>query len=336
VSSKSHHRGQERLAQARRKRRASPAQVGQEPATKPAPTKTAALRQVSLQVPAEAEEPVVELFSRFFPVAPSVYHPHESRACVVTVYLDTQPLSRGWRRELAGQLKRLAEGGIPLGPGRLSNKPLPRENWAESWKRHFKPIRIGSALLIKPSWSPVRPRRNQAVLVLDPGLSFGTGHHPTTAFCLRQIVARLKRGHSCSFLDMGTGTGILAIAAAKLGFRPVEAFDFDPTALEVAQTNARTNQVREIIDFYHHDLTCPAGRRGKPFDVIAANIEYPILLQQVKRIINTLAPGGTLILAGILTSQFPQLESVYRRAGLQLLTARSEGEWRSGAFVKPD
>ena len=138
-----------------------------------------------------------------------------------------------------------------------------REDWAESWKRHFKPIEIGDALLVKPSWSKRRPRKNQAVVILDPGLSFGTGQHPTTAFCLREIV-RLKlakergrlarefktRHHADepsalqSFLDIGTGSGILAIAAAKLGYQPVHAFDFDAEAVRIARANARANRVQ--------------------------------------------------------------------------------------------
>ena len=97
--------------------------------------------------------------------------------------------SRARQAELASGLKRIASSGLDIGPGKISLKRIRREDWAESWKLHFKPMVIGSALLLKPSWSRRRPRKGQAVIVLDPGLSFGTGRHPTTAFCLRQLVA---------------------------------------------------------------------------------------------------------------------------------------------------
>ena len=119
------------------------------------------------------------------------------------------------------------------------------EDWAESWKRHFKPIEIGRRLLIKPSWSRRRPKPHQQVVVLDPGLSFGTGQHPTTAFCLAEVARLVKNAPARSFLDIGTGSGILAIAAARLNYQPIWAFDFDPEAVRMARANAQTNQVEK-------------------------------------------------------------------------------------------
>ena len=108
---------------------------------------------------------------------------------------------------------------MKIGAGKIEIAKVKREDWAESWKRHFHPIEIGKTLLVKPSWSKKRPAKNQAVVILDPGLSFGTGQHPTTSFCLHQIARGRKNGTPRpSFLDIGTGSGILAIAAAKLGY----------------------------------------------------------------------------------------------------------------------
>src|SRR5439155_23112501 len=118
----------------------------------------------------------------------------------------------------------------------------------------------GLALLLKPSWSRCRARRGQAVVVLDPGLSFGTGQHPTTRFCLEQIVARRTQDRGQSFLDMGTGSGILAIAAAKLGYHPVAAFDVDAHAVRIARANARKNGVADTLHPRRQDLRqLPAG-----------------------------------------------------------------------------
>jgi ribosomal protein L11 methyltransferase len=171
----------------------------------------------------------------------------------VTVYCEDKPAA-GIRKTITAGLARLKGCGLEVGPGNITIAKMRREDWAESWKRHFKPIEIGDAMLLKPSWSKRRPRKNQSVVVLDPGLSFGTGQHPTTAFCLHEIVRRIlwrkERGRLArefktrhhgdepsapqSFLDIGTGSGILAVAAAKLGYKPVHAFDFDGNAVEIA------------------------------------------------------------------------------------------------------
>src|SRR5262249_3273167 len=147
------------------------------------------------------------------------------------------------------------------------------EDWAESWKRHFRPVEIGSRLLLKPSWSRRRPRKNQVLLVLDPGLSFGTGQHPTTRFCLEQLVAFASRNRS--FLDLGTGSGILVIAAKKLGYRRVTAIDSDPDAVRIARANAKRNRLEEKLRLVHQDLTrLPVGWRKH--DLVCANLGYEL------------------------------------------------------------
>jgi ribosomal protein L11 methyltransferase len=208
-----------------------------------------------------------------------------------------------------------------------------QEDWAESWKRHFRPIGISSALLIKPSWSKQRSREGQAVVVLDPGLSFGTGHHPTTAFCLRQLVARRRPRESQSLLDIGTGSGILAIAAAKLGFAPVDAFDNDPEAVRIATANARQNRVSNRIRCFRQDLTRLSSQRPKQYSVVCANLISNLLLTERERILARLQPGGVLIVAGILDSEFAQVQRAYETAGLRLQASQTQKHWRSGAFA---
>src|SRR5262249_31938257 len=152
-----------------------------------------------------------------------------------------------------------------------------QEDWAESWKRHFKPIEIGSTLLIRPGWSKRLARKGQATMILDPGLSFGTGQHPTTAFCLEQLVARRVRGQSQSLLDLGTGSGILAIAAAKLGYRPITAIDCDAEAARIARANARRNRVSHRVHFLQKDVAKLPGRPAEKYSMVCANLIAPIL-----------------------------------------------------------
>jgi ribosomal protein L11 methyltransferase len=190
-------------------------------------------------------------------------------------------------------------------------------------------------LLVKPSWSQRQPTRGQSVVILDPGLSFGTGQHPTTHFCLAQLVAAKKPDTRQSFLDIGTGSGILAIAAAKLGFRPVHGFDFDPEAVRVAAENAARNAVVDVFEPQCRNLLKMPTPKAPRHDVIAANLLANLLLAARDRILAHLRPGGRLIVAGILAREFNEVQSSYEQAGLRLVADREQKEWRSGCFLRP-
>lgn len=292
------------------------------------------LLQISITTSLEAEDAVVELLANIFARTAGVYTNEETKITIASVYC-----SRGseWtprkRAVLEEGLRKIAASGLDVGAGKISVKRVAREDWSESWKRHFKPIAIGSRLLIKPSWIKRRPRKNQAVVVLDPGLSFGTGNHPTTAFCLRQIVGGRKDGQAQSFWDIGTGSGILAIAAAKLEYAPVHAIDFDSEAIRVAKENARKNKVLEKIRITRQDITKLPASRARKYDFICANLISNLLLAERPRIVAHLQPGGVLVLAGILKEEFAAVRKAYEHAGLRLTADQIQGEWQSGAFV---
>ena len=164
-------------------------------------------------------------------------------------------------------------------------------------------------------------------------MSFGTGHHPTTAFCLQQLAVRRNGSPQQSFLDIGTGSGILAIAAAKLRYRPVEAFDLDPEAVRVARANARKNRVSGRLRIRVADLTRLPLRATRRYDLICANLLSSLLVREAVRILAFLKTGGTLVLAGILRTEFAKVQCCYERMGLRLVKCRADREWRSGAFV---
>jgi ribosomal protein L11 methyltransferase len=313
--------------------------------------KRKSLWKISAATTPEAEDAVAEMLRALLNRAAVSYHNLETGFSTVTVYCESKPVA-GLRKTIAAALARIRECGLKIGPGKISIAKVQREDWAESWKRHFKPIEIGDALLVKPSWSKRKPRKNQAVVVLDPGLSFGTGQHPTTAFCLREIVRRkllqkergqsareFKTGHHAdepsalqSFLDIGTGSGILAIAAAKLGYKPVHAFDFDDDAVEIARVNARRNNVAGKIRFWRGDVVKLPLRPARKYDLICANLISDLLVSERRRITAQLNRGGTLVLAGILKSEFQEVQSAFEMSGLKLLSSKTEKEWRSGSF----
>ena len=289
------------------------------------------LWRVSVTTTLEAEDAVGELLARQLGLAASAYFDVETQTSCVSGF-SQQILPRKLKAEIFSGLKRIESFGLNLGSGKITIAKVKREDWAESWKRHFHPQQIGRALLVKPSWSKKQPRKNQAVVVLDPGLSFGTGQHPTTSFCLHEIVRCLKNGTRVSFLDIGTGSGILAISAAKLGYAPVHAFDFDPEAVRVARENANKNAVDSQVKLTRGDITTLPLKSARQYDLICANLISNLLVSERRRIVSRLKPGGTLVLAGILAVEFAEVERAFADAGLKLVTSRGENEWRSGAF----
>jgi ribosomal protein L11 methyltransferase len=296
--------------------------------------KRSTLWKIAVTTNPEAEDAVAEWLGTAFGQPAASYTDADKRQTTVSVYLQDKPdWSAANRKDLALRLQRMARSGLDIGPGRISLKRIPREDWAESWKLHFKPLVIGSALLLKPSWSRRRPRKGQAVVVLDPGLSFGTGRHPTTGFCLRQLVVRRRPGEAQSCLDVGTGSGILAITAAKLGYGPVDALDCDPESIRVARANARRNGVSASIRFLRQDLTRLPRRSAAKYSLVCANLVSSLLLAERERLLARLAEDGVLMVAGILRREFTQVQRALEAAGLRLTTSRAENEWRSGAFA---
>ncbi len=290
--------------------------------------------KLTITTTSQAEDAVAELVERVFGQPAAVHTNIATGRAEVTIYCETRPPDLPLKRiALRGGLVRIKRCGLKVGSGRVRVRRFRRENWAESWKCHFKPIEIGDALLIKPSWGKCAPRRGQATVMLDPGLSFGTGHHPTTAFCLRELARRRARGQPQAFLDLGTGSGILAIAAAKLGYSRVDAIDSDPEAVRVARANARRNRVSRKVRLVHQDLTRLPLRPARRYDLICANLLSTLLLAERNRMVRRLKPGGVLVVAGILGSEFNRIARIYRHVGLRLVGSRTEKEWRSGAFM---
>lgn len=297
--------------------------------------KKPSLWQISVLTSVEAEEAVAALLERLFAQTASIYKNEETQAVTVTVYSSNEAEKAFSKREaLAAGLNYIGDCGLDVAPAKINISRVRREDWSESWKKYFKTIQIGTRLLIKPSWSKRRVADNQAVVVLDPGLSFGTGQHATTRFCLNQLVAFNRNERPCSFLDIGTGSGILAIAAAKLGYSPVRAFDCDPTAVRIARANARRNRIQDQISITRADLMQLPVRSKTQFDLICANLLDSLLISECRRICNRLKPDGRLVLAGILTSQFGPVRKAYEAAGLKLIRSRAQREWKSGLFAR--
>jgi ribosomal protein L11 methyltransferase len=295
--------------------------------------KTGSLWKISVRIAPQAEEAVTALLERITGQPAFLYVDAQRQTTMASVYAErSSDWSPAKRAMLRAELRGLRQCGLDIGRGTISVEHIRQEDWAESWKRHFKPLEIGPALLLKPSWSRRRPKKKQALVVIDPGLSFGTGQHPTTRFCLEQLVAMRRQDRAQSFLDIGTGSGILAISGVKLGYSPVLGIDVDPESVRIARANARQNQAGPKLRLISTPLARLPMRSSAKYDLICANLIFDLLVEERTRISNQLRTGGILVLAGILRSQFRDVRAAYEGLGFRLLCSKTVNEWSSGTF----
>jgi ribosomal protein L11 methyltransferase len=206
---------------------------------------------------------------------------------------------------------------------RLSYREVDEQNWAESWKAFFWPQKIGERIVVKPSWRDYASSPGENVIELDPGMAFGTGTHPTTALCVQLIERHLKPGDS--FLDVGTGSGILLLAAAKLGAGRLCGGDRDEMAVRVAAENLRRNgvDVRRVC-LAQGALAAPF--RGR-FDLVAANILTQVIVELLDDVARLIKPGGIFICSGIIDPNRDLVAGKMRDVGFEILEIRQKEEW---------
>ena len=205
--------------------------------------------------------------------------------------------------------------------------------WAETWKEHFKPSRLGRRITVKPSWEPYAASPDEVVLTIDPGQAFGTGTHETTKMCLRFIEDAFDApAPPRTVLDVGTGTGILGIASAMLGAERVLGIDIDPKAVETASENGRINGV---AGRFEAGIT-PLSRIEETYDLVVANVLAEILADLKEEVGARCAPGGALLLSGILAEKSDWVAQEYAEAGWLLAGRREEGQWSALLLRRKD
>ncbi len=215
--------------------------------------------------------------------------------------------------------------------GELEVRPVQEEEWASAWKSHFPVLRVGRRLVIRPTWRRHRARPGDVVLALDPGMAFGTGLHPTTRLCLAGIERWADEGllEGARVLDVGCGSGILAIAAARLGARSVHGVDTDPIAVEATLANARRNRVARRVSAARGSVPL-AGRQQAacgPFDLVLANLIASLLTDLAGPLGASIAPGGRMLASGIFIDREAQVVEAFRAAGLRVVDRAQETDW---------
>jgi ribosomal protein L11 methyltransferase len=297
------------------------------------------MRWLELTVKAhpEAIESVSELFSRYISGGVAIEEPIElidegQRYRVLTgqyvqahSYVPIDGQEQEVCRHIAEGLWHFASLGGHF-VSELQTREVNEEDWANAWKDYYYVTHIGQRLVIRPSWRDYTPKKEEVVLELDPGMAFGTGLHPTTRLCLEQIEQRVRPG--IHVLDVGTGSGILALAAAKLGAENVYAIDNSSIAVESAIANAAANGLSDRIMVVLGTLDeTEATRMAGQYDLVLANILADVIGAMASQLAWAMKPGGLLIASGIIEARRQDAEQPLLAAGLELLEEPMIDDW---------
>ena len=285
------------------------------------------LYAIELEDPSGEFEPASELLNAL-EVEFSSFFDRENCTVRHTVYSTTESGAQENLEKLTVALAQWKEFGVELNMGEIFT--IAKSDWAEAWKKYFKPITISEHLLIRPAWLDDEPLPGQQVLNINPGMSFGTGQHATTHYCLK-CIDRFA-GDKKSLLDAGCGSGILAIAGALLGYEVIDGFDFDPEAVMVSGENAALNQVADKINFEVGNAADWQGRAEK-YDLVCANILGHLLIAFRFNIVSWVAPGGVLVLSGILDRDFDKVSAAFSEVGMKEVERFRDKDWTSGIFT---
>lgn len=295
--------------------------------------------EITVRIPAEGVEPVSDIFIELGTGGVVIEDP----ALILQYRRDTHPDEWAVPGQAAENSLNLVKGYLPVQddlPRRVEEiksmisqmdlEPRPEilthvvaeEDWAVAWKKFYKTSRVGRRLVIKPSWEDYQPRAGDLVIEMDPGMAFGCGTHATTSLCLQLLEKYMRPG--ISVYDIGTGSGILAVAAARLGAGRVLAVDIDPVACKTAAENATRNNVSETVSVRQGNL---AELLEGGADIVVANIIADVIAGFAPQAAATLRPGGTFIASGIIRDKAEMVRSALAAAGLSVCEALEDGLW---------
>ncbi|MDU4959816.1 MAG: 50S ribosomal protein L11 methyltransferase [Sporomusaceae bacterium] len=298
--------------------------------------------EISIQTSHEATEAVAEIFHELGasgvviedPELVNSYRrsgtwdycdiPESADPEVVTVkaYLPADDLLDDKLRLFEDRVNTLERHDLDKGRGCIECHEVQEEDWATSWKAYYHPVKVGERIVIKPSWEEYIELPDDVVIELDPGMAFGTGTHHTTVLCLQCLEDLIRPG--AVVFDIGTGSGVLAVAAAKLGAARVTAIDLDPVAVDVAAANVRHNRVEDSVTVRAGDLLSAAVGCA---DVIVANIIADVIIRLLPQIPGRLNAGGSFCASGIIADRIADVTAAMLEQGLIIERVAEEGGW---------
>ena len=216
----------------------------------------------------------------------------------------------------------LPEYGLDIGVGEVSTNEVYEEDWSNSWKKYYKTTKIGKNIVIKPTWEKYDPASDELLVEMDPGMAFGTGTHETTMMCVMELENYVKP--DSTVFDIGCGSGILSITAARLGAQKVVSVDIDEVAVDATTNNAKLNNVEDILDIRRGNLMDVVSEKA---DIVVANIIAEIIIHLSNDIKNFLVDEGIFIASGIILDKIEDVEEALVNAGLEVIKVEKTGEW---------
>ena len=283
--------------------------------------------ELSIEVPQEFVEPISYLFGRYG--RGLSVEKTDNELVLLKTYLPSTSKRSLARIEVGVNLVRVLE---PMREMQVNE--VKDEDWETAWKAHFNLLKIGRNMAIKPSWITYEPAPDEVMIELDPGLAFGTGYHPTTKMCLEALEDLIQP--DTELLDLGTGSGILTIAAAKLGAKNVLALDVDPIAVKASRKNLKASglltkssvnrttvqQIRLARGTLPHSLATESS-----FNLVVANISAKVIQGKAQQIIDVLKPGGKLITSGFIKDQYRELKDILVGVGFSHIRTYDTDDW---------
>lgn len=244
-----------------------------------------------------------------------------AEAAVIKAYFSEDEKIEDIVSNIKSKLEDIKTEGIDIGEGRVLYALVKEEDWANNWKKYYKPTNIGKSIVIKPIWEEYSASESEKVVELDPGMAFGTGTHETTKMCIEALENTVKE--NSVIYDIGTGSGILAIVAAKLGAKEVLGVDLDPVAVDSAIENVKYNNLDNIRIIQGNLVDVVEGQA----DIVVANIIAEIICVLVDDVKKVLKPGGTFISSGIIHERREMVTNKLINSGFEVVKTDKDGEW---------
>ena len=288
--------------------------------------------ELTVDVPPEYAEPMSEIFHRYGHGGVAIeqeagYNPDEGESppvpdfVTVKTYLPLDNTTERRRNQIDIGVRLVAHLAT-ISP--LKEKYVEEEDWQNAWKEHFHPLRIGRHLVICPTWRTVETSESDILIHLDPGMAFGTGHHPTTRTCMEILERDTKPGDR--ILDVGCGSGILSVVAVKVGATSALGLEIDPVAARAGEENVRINGIEDKVQIVQGTLPSPLAE-ARSFDIVAANISAKVVTDLAQHLIDSVAIGGKLIAGGIIEPHVEDVTKALNAVGASIDETFIDGDW---------
>jgi ribosomal protein L11 methyltransferase len=288
--------------------------------------------ELTVDVPPEYAEPMSEIFHRYGHGGVAIeqeagHNPDEGESppipdfVTVKTYLPIDNTTERRRNQIDVGVRLVAHLAT-ISP--LREQYVEEEDWQNAWKEHFDPLRIGQHLVICPTWREVEITESDILIHLDPGMAFGTGHHPTTRTCMEILERETRPGDR--ILDVGCGSGILSVVAVKMGAASALGLEIDPVAARAGEENVRINGIEDKVQIVQGTLPSPLAE-AQGFDIVAANISAKVVTNLAPHLIDTVAIGGKLIAGGIIEPHVEGVTKALNAVGASVDQAFVDGDW---------